>query len=128
MPAAPAQDVEALQRQAEALQAKSAALTESYRRWTWVRFVLVFFPIPFVVVLVRLQLEPWHYYLAGGAYLIFAALLYVIDGKASAKCDVAAEEAENAQQAYDAALKAAPASSSAPSPGRPGPHSLRASR
>lgn len=128
MPAAPARDIETLQRQAEALQAKSDALIASYRRWTWVRFVLVFFPVPFVVVLVRLQLEAWHYYLAGGAYLTFAALLYVIDGKASAKCDVATKEVEHAQQAYDAALKAAPASSSAPSPGHPGPHSPRASR
>ena len=114
MPATPAQDIEALQRHAEALQAKSDALTENYRRWTWVRFVLVFFPVPFVVVLVRLQLDAWHYYLAGGAYLAFSALLYVTDSRASAKCDAASDDAALAQQAYDAALRAASASSSAP--------------
>ena len=50
------EDLEALQRQAAALAAEAEALTETYRRATWVRFTLVFFPVPFVVVLLRLDL------------------------------------------------------------------------
>ena len=50
-------DVEALRRRASALRAEANALTETYRRATWIRFTLVFFPVPFVVVLLRLHIE-----------------------------------------------------------------------
>jgi hypothetical protein len=95
--------IEALYRQASALAAEAQALTEAYRRSTWVRFVAVFFPVPFVVVLLRLELEPWHYYLAGAAYLGFSAILYVIDTAASDKCDAAVKAAGRARQAYELA-------------------------
>ena len=96
-------DIEALRRKAVALRAKADALTETYRRATWVRFTLVFFPVPFVVVLLRLQLESWHYFVAGGAYLLFSALLYVWDGRASERCDKAALDARDAERAFEQA-------------------------
>jgi hypothetical protein len=95
--------IEALHRQAKALAAEAGALTDTYRRTTWIRFVAVFFPVPFVVVLLRLELEPWHYYLAGAAYLGFSAILYVIDTAASDKCDAATRAAGRARQAYELA-------------------------
>jgi hypothetical protein len=97
------EDLEALQRQASALAAEAEALTETYRRATWVRFTLVFFPVPFVLVLLRLDLESWHYYLAGAAYLGFSALLYSLDSRASDKCDEAVRAAGRARQAYELA-------------------------
>lgn len=89
-------DVAALRREAERLAAQADALTRAYQRATWYRFVAVFFPIPFVVVLMRLELEAWHYYVAGGLYLAFAAALYVLDTSRSAACDAARAAAERA--------------------------------
>ena len=103
MRATKTEDLEALRQQASALAAEAQALTESYRRATWVRFTLVFFPVPFVVVLLRLQLESWHYFLAGGAYLGFSALLYTWDSRESDKCDEAVRAAGRARQAYELA-------------------------
>ena len=97
------ENLEALQQQASALTAEAQALTEAYRRSTWYRFTLVFFPVPFVVVLLRLELESWHYYLAGGAYLGFSALLYSWDSRESDKCDEAVRAAGRARQAYELA-------------------------
>ena len=103
MRATETQDLEALQRQASALATEARALTEAYRRATWIRFTLVFFPVPFVVVLLRLDLEAWHYYIAGAAYLGFSALLYSLDSRASDKCDEAMRAAGRARQAYELA-------------------------
>lgn len=97
------ESLETLKLRAAALAAEAERLTESYRRSTWIRFTLVFFPVPFVVVLLRLQLEPWHYYLAGAAYLGFSALLYVVDSRASDKCDQTVRAAGRARQAYELA-------------------------
>jgi hypothetical protein len=103
MRATETENIEALQRQASALAAEAKVLTETYRRTTWIRFVAVFFPVPFVVVLLRLELEPWHYYLAGAAYLGFSAILYVIDTAASDKVDAVTRAAGRARQAYELA-------------------------
>jgi hypothetical protein len=100
-------DTEALRRKAVALQAEANALTEAYRRATWIRFTLVFFPVPFVVVLLRLQLESWHYFVAGGAYLLFSALLYVWDSRASDRCDAAVRAAKDAETAATVSLNRA---------------------
>lgn len=106
MAGAATEDIDSLQRQAAALAARAQALTETYQRRTWWRFALVFFPVPFVVVLLRLELEAWHYYLAGAAYLAFSAWLYATDSAASAKCDEAVTAAERAQRALEAARSA----------------------
>jgi hypothetical protein len=97
------EDLETLKQRATSLAAEAAMLSESYRRATWIRFTLVFFPVPFVVVLLRLQLESWHYYLAGAAYLGFSAILYSMDSRASDKCDQAVRAAGRARQAYELA-------------------------
>ena len=100
-------NIEALERRATALEADAHALADSYNRSTWYRFTAVFFPIPFVVVLLRLQLDYWHYYIAGSAYLIFAAALYIYDGRASDRCKVAQAEAEEAKHALQEARSGA---------------------
>jgi hypothetical protein len=93
-----------LQQRASSLRAEATALTATYRRTTWIRFALVFIPIPFVLVLLRLQLEAWHYVLFGAAYIVCSARLYVIDGRASDRCDAADKAAHEAQRAADAAV------------------------
>src|SRR5436305_13460977 len=95
---------EALRHRALALRAEADGLTLAYRRATWIRFSLVFFPVPFVVVLLRLELEPWHYFVAGGAYIVSSALLYVWDSRASTRCDEAAAEATEAERAFEQAI------------------------
>ena len=95
-------DIEARRRRATTLRAEADALTARYRRTTWIRFTLVFFPVPFVVVLLRLQIESWTYFVFGGAYLLFSALLYVWDSRASARCDAAERLAEAAERAAHA--------------------------
>jgi len=92
------EDIEILWRQASVVSAKAEALTRTYDRTTWFRFTLVFFPVPFVVLLFRLQLEYWHYYLAGAAYIVFSMMLYSIDSAAARKCDAAVQAAEQAHE------------------------------
>ena len=91
-------DIEVLHRRASSLRAEADALADRYRRTTWLRFTLVFFPVPFVVVLLRLHIESWMYFLFGGAYLGFSALLYVWDSRASARCDAAEAAAARAER------------------------------
>ena len=97
----PAEDLAGLHRQAIALEMQAQALTRSYQRSTWIRFVGVFFPVPFVVVLLRLQIDAWTYYVWGALIIGSAAVLYMIDGAASARADAAVKAAEAARQAYE---------------------------
>ena len=92
-----------LQQRASALRAVATAQTRTYRRGTWLRFALVFIPVPLALVLLRLQIEAWHYFLFGGAYIGLSALLYVIDGRASDRCGAAEKAAQEAQRAANAA-------------------------
>jgi len=103
----PAEHLEALQREAAALTAAADAATRTYDRGTWIRFALVFIPVPFVVLLLRLEMEAWGYYVAGTTLLVSAALLVRLDGKAAARRDRAIEAAETAQRACAAAQGAA---------------------
>ena len=80
------------------MRATADALTNRYRRATWLRFTLVFFPVPLVVVLLRLQVESWTYFLYGAAYVGLSALLYVWDGRESARCDAAERRAVEAER------------------------------
>ncbi|MDP1749171.1 MAG: hypothetical protein Q8L22_06920 [Reyranella sp.] len=101
-----AHDLETLHREAVALKAAADAATRTYDRETWIRLALVFFPVPFIIVLLRLHLEAWGYYVAGGLLVASAALLVALDGAAAAKRDRAVQAAERARKAYDDARAA----------------------
>lgn len=100
-----AEDLAGLQRQAIALETRAQAETRAYQRSTWIRFAGVFFPIPFVVVLLRLQIDAWTYYVWGALIIGSAAVLYLIDGAASAKADAAVKAAEEARRVYEDAKR-----------------------
>jgi hypothetical protein len=102
----PLDDLGQLQRQADALEASAEALTRSYNRATWIRFLLVFIPVPFVVLLLRLYLDAWGYYAAGALFIVAGAALFSFDSAASAKCDAASRAAASARKAFDEALTA----------------------
>ena len=74
-----AQDLSGLQQRAVALESHAEARAQAYQRATWIRFVGVFFPIPFIVVLLRLEMAAWTYYVWGALILVGGAVLYVID-------------------------------------------------
>ncbi|MDP1841313.1 MAG: hypothetical protein Q8L19_22670, partial [Reyranella sp.] len=78
----------------------------TYNRDTWIRFTLVFFPVPFVLVLLRLQIDAWGYDVAGVLYHASAAGLSTLDGAAAARRDRAVKAADEAQKAYDDARAA----------------------
>jgi hypothetical protein len=99
----PDEDLAELQRQAAALEMQAEAQTQAYQRSTWIRFVGVFFPIPFIVVLLRLEIAAWTYYAWGALIIGSGAVLYMIDTAASDRVDAAVEAAEKARKAYDEA-------------------------
>lgn len=100
---ASAQDLSSLQQRALALESDAEAKAQAYQRATWVRFVGVFFPIPFVVVLLRLEMAAWTYYVWGALIMLGGAVLYMIDTAASTRVDEAVEAAAAARKAYDEA-------------------------
>lgn len=102
----PARDLEALRHESSALRAAADKASRTYDRETRIRFTLVFFPVPFVLVLLRLQIEVWGYYVAGALFLASAARLYALDGMAAARRDHAVQAADDAQKAYDEARMA----------------------
>jgi hypothetical protein len=83
----PVDDLGRLQRQAFALEANAEALTRAYNRATWIRFLLVFIPVPFV----------------GALFIVCGTVLFSLDSAASAKCDAATEAAASARQAFEEA-------------------------
>jgi hypothetical protein len=101
----PVDDVERLQRQASVLETTAEAMTRAYNRTTWIRFLLVFIPVPFVVLLLRLYLDAWGYYVAGALFIVCGAALFSLDSAASAKCEVASRAAENARKALEEARR-----------------------
>jgi hypothetical protein len=98
------EDTGALQSRAAALRVKADALTEAYRRGTWIRFTAVFFPVPFVVVLLRLEIESWTYFIFGAAYVGLSALLYTWDSRISDRCAAAERAAQAAERDAGVAL------------------------
>jgi hypothetical protein len=97
------EDLANLEQQAIDLEALAKTESEDYERETWLRFVGVFFPIPFVVVLLRLELDAWTYYVWGALIIGVGALLYVIDTAASTRVGRMVEAAVKARQAYEEA-------------------------
>ena len=96
-------DLADLHRQATDLEARAEAASQRYQRVTWIRFVAVFFPIPFVVVLLRLEVAAWTYYVWGALIVLIGGVLYVVDTAASTRVDEKVEAAAVARQAYEEA-------------------------
>lgn len=105
MPAARTSDgLEALRQRAAELQARADAEALRYSRGTWKRWVGVIFPIPFVVLLLRLYIDAWAYYVAGGALIVSTMVLFELDTAARDRSNAAERAAEAAQRNYEAAL------------------------
>jgi hypothetical protein len=101
----PAQDLSDLQQRALALESHAQARTQAYQRATWIRFVGVFFPIPFIVVLLRLEMAAWTYCVWGALIVLGGGALYVIDTAASTRVDEAVEAAATARKAFEEAAR-----------------------
>ena len=96
-------DLETLQRHVSELAREADAATETYERTAWIKYVAIFVPIPFVVLLFRLQMDAWHYYVAGVLFIAVALAMYALDLAAVAKRDKAIAAIEYAQEAYEIA-------------------------
>ena len=96
-------DLRTLQRRVSDLARKADAATQAYDRTAWIRYAAIFVPIPFVVLLFRLHLQAWHYYVAGALFLVLALAIYAVDLIAVAKRDKAIQAVQQAQDAYDVA-------------------------
>jgi hypothetical protein len=96
-------DIEALRIHAATLQAQADAAVRAYDRTNWIKLAAIFLPVPCFVALYRLRLEPWGYYVAGGALALIAATMVMLDRTAVARRDAAVRAAEVAQAACDAA-------------------------
>ena len=97
-------DLETLRCEAAALAAKAEAATRHYDRTTWIRFTIVFFPVPLIVVIMRLQVDAWAYYIYGAAIVVLGMAMYALDSAARDRRDAAIRVAEEARQQCDGAL------------------------
>lgn len=95
--------MEALRARLPGLVLQAAAATQAYDRMAWARYMVIFIPIPFVVVMFRLYMQAWHYYLAGGLFLAIAIGVYAIDLAAANRRDEAARAVDRAQEALERA-------------------------
>lgn len=93
-------DLQMLRREMWARQRQARAAVRTYNRASWIRFALVFIPVPLVVVTFRLYLEAWHYYILGGAFIFCAGVLYVLDDRAADRREAALEAARVARATY----------------------------
>ena len=98
---------DALRREMRLRQRQAREAVRRYNRTSWIRFALVFVPVPLIVVTFRLYLEAWHYYVLGGAFIFCAGLLYVLDDRAVTRREAALEAAKAARAAYQDARSAA---------------------
>ncbi len=108
MSAEPPPDLDMLRQVMRQRQQQARAEVRSYNRGSWIRFALMFIPVPLVVVIFRLYLEAWHYYILGGAFLFFAflffaCLLYALDDRAATRREASLKAAKAARAAYQEA-------------------------
>ena len=92
-------DRAALEQRAAALEAEAQAVTRRYHRTTWIRFTITFFPVPLIVVILRLEADAWAYYIYGAAIIVLALSMYVLDGVARDRRDAAIRAAQDARAA-----------------------------
>ena len=97
------EDLETLQRHVSDLARKADAAIQTYDRTAWIRYGAIWIPIPFVVLLFKLDMQVWHYYLAGALFLAVALVMYAMDLAAVAKRDKAIQAVQRAQEAYEVA-------------------------
>jgi hypothetical protein len=97
------ENLETLRRRVSDLAGKADAAAQSYDRTFWIRYAAIFFPIPFVVVLFRVHMQAWHYYIAGALFLAAMIVMYAMDLVAVEKREAAVQAAQRAREAYDAA-------------------------
>lgn len=97
------EDLETLQRHVADLTRKADAAKRTYERGAWIRYGAIWVPIPFVVLLFRLHMQVWHYYVAGALFLAVALVVYAMDVAAAAKSERAVQAAQRAQDAYEVA-------------------------
>jgi hypothetical protein len=97
------EDLATLQRRVSDLARDADAATQAYDRTFWIRYAAIFVPIPFVVLLFRLHMQSWHYYVAGALFLAAMLVIYAIDLAAVAKRDKAIQAVQRAQEALDIA-------------------------
>ncbi len=102
----PRPDFDALRREMWARRKQARAAVRRYNRGSWIRFALLFIPVPLVVVTFRLYLEAWHYYVLGGAFIFCAGLLYALDDRAADRREAALKAARIARAAYQEARSA----------------------
>lgn len=95
-------EAEALGRRAAELEAAAAEAVRHYGRTTWIRFTITFFPVPLIVVILRLQVDAWVYYLYGAAIVVLTLSMYLLDGAARDRRDAAIRAAEDARLAIAA--------------------------
>jgi hypothetical protein len=81
------------------LEARAAAAVGHYNRTTWIRFTITFLPVPLVVVILRLQVDAWVYYIYGAAIVALTLSMYLLDGAARDRRDSAIRAAEEARAA-----------------------------
>ena len=98
-------NLEELQRLVSDLKRKADAATQAYERTAWITYGAIFIPIPFAVLLLRLHLEAWGYYVAGALFMAVLVVGYAIDVAAVAKRDEIIQAAERAQEAYEEAAR-----------------------
>lgn len=96
---AQAKDPEALRRDAIGLEIQADAAVRHYNRTTWIRFTLTFLPVPLIVVILRLQVDAWVYYIYGVAIVVVVLSMYLLDGAARDRRDAAIRAAEQARLA-----------------------------
>ena|SRR5688572_15873152 len=101
--AAQVEELETLNRRVSDLARKADAATRTYERTAWIRYAAIFVPIPFVVLIFRLHMQAWHYYVAGALFLAVMIVLYAMDLAAVAKRDEAIQALRRAQEAYKVA-------------------------
>ena len=56
-------------------------------RVAWAGYAVIFLVIPMVVLVFRLHMQPWHYYLAGALFLAGALLIEAMNIAAMARRD-----------------------------------------
>ncbi len=96
-------DAAALAQRAAELEARAEAVNRHYNRTTWIRFTITFFPVPLVVVIMRLHVDAWVYYIYGAAIVVLAVSMYTLDGAARDRCEAADRAAEAARRLSDGA-------------------------